>query len=270
MRLVSFVLLLALAACSSPKEGTYVYDLGSGGGTAPGTGSGPASGGAAGAPTSRPAGTTPASPGSGTSTPSSQGTFDVSLDKASAGVDLMASEKVTLTLTPSGGFAGMVTLAAAGLPADVAVTFDRTSIDLSAGPAMVLATITAASRALPSTASLSFTASAAARPSVTKSLALTVNARITVTITEAAITPSPVTLTLGSSPIAVRVHNADNVSHQIHADDAQRGFAHGNDIDPGADEADTQAGAPRTVKAKGTYDYYLHDNSGVRGKIVVQ
>lgn len=270
---IPIAVLLVVTACSSPKTGDYVYDLG-GAGPGPGrSGSGggatDASGGTANGATSAGSASTP-SPGTTSPAPSDSGSFDVTLDRSSANLDLMTSGKVVMTVAPSGGFGGTVTLSASGMPPDVALTFDKATVDLASGPTVVTATITVASRALPGASALTVTASTAGRPPIAKPVALTVNARLDVTITESAISPSPVTLTLGSGPIAVRVHNADGVAHQIHADDAQRGFAHGNDIDPGADEGNTQAGEPRTVKAKGTYDYYLHDNTLVRGKIVVQ
>ncbi len=68
----------------------------------------------------------------GSSTPS---TFALSESSAAGSVTPGQSAQTTLTLTPSGGFTGTVTLACSGLPTGAACTFSPTSVPINGGAA---------------------------------------------------------------------------------------------------------------------------------------
>jgi len=71
----------------------------------------------------------------------------------------------------------------------------------------------------------------------------------------------------GDNPVTVLFFNADNVDHEIHADNPDQGFGHGQGpIGPG--EMDPTV---RAVNSPGTYNYYPHDlGTGIPGRIVIE
>ena len=96
--------------------------------------------------------------------------FTLSVSPAAASVTQGASSTSTITVTPSGGFTGSVSLAASGLPTGVTATFSPTS---TTGTSTL--TLTASSTATTGVKTVTITGTSAAL-SHTSSIALTVNA----------------------------------------------------------------------------------------------
>jgi hypothetical protein len=216
--------------------------------------------------------------GTGSSGSSSGGSeapasLEVTVGASSLQIPLMDTGTVNVSVSAS-GYTGQVQLAVTGLPGGVTAAFDDASPTVNGSAATAVLTLTTATNAIVGMGGISVTASAAG---VTGSapVALLVQPQITLHIpagvnntgatvdnpNSTAYGPYPITIIAPaggiseSSPITVYFKNDDNVSHEIHADDASQGFAH----DPGPFGAGEMDPFVRNVNSLGTYDFYLHD-----------
>jgi len=237
---------------------------GSSGGSDPGGSSGSGSGGTS----TTPSGGTGS--GSGASTPPSSGGLTV--DNASPSVNLLSSTTVHVTVPTSA--TGTVALSTQGLPSDVTASFDNTSV--AAGSTATL-TLTTLSSTVSQTVSFTVTGTGG----LTAALSLTVNPTITIFIpvnvdanqgtaqnpNTAAFGAYPILITAPQNfPVTVNFENLDSTPHEIHAEQADQGFPHGNGLIPqdGFDQ-------PRNVTQSGTYDWHLHDEGDATtvGEIII-
>jgi hypothetical protein len=218
-------------------------------------------------------GTGSGSTGSGGET--AKGAIAVALDKSSASMDLMTKSDFMVTVTPSQGFTGGLTLAATGLPTGATATFTPSTLDVTgAAPMTAKLEINVAASVTPtggSPAQIAVTAtpsvSGAAAPA-SATLALGVNAKISFFIPNNApnqpnvfgvqsVTVNYATIS-SKTPLTVVITNLDaSRDHIVHAN-GQNGFQHGDTGNPlGLNESMT-----RMVTGKGNYPFYLHDFSG--------
>jgi hypothetical protein len=203
--------------------------------------------------------------------------FDVSLGAATLTGDLLDAKQTVVTVAPTNGFTGTVTLAVTA-PADLTATFDKTSLDVtaSAGASANLTVrssksgdqafkVTATSGALNVSKDVTFTAS--------KTLLITIpsdaemNKGTTANPRLDAFGPSAGIVVHASVPLTLHFVNKDSTGHIVHAG-GQNGFFHGdtgNPIPPdGMDKT-------RTITAAGNYGFYLHDQGPVTlGKLILQ
>ncbi len=213
----------------------------------------------------------------GTSTGGTSGSFALSLGSGALASELMATNDVTVTLTPAGGFTGAVALSATGLPSGVTATFSPASADLTSGPATVTMTVTVPSTITPfaTAQTVSVVGSGAGGATGNAPLALTVKRALTLTIPKnveatpnafgtAAIVIHAGTIGAGNA-ITINVVNKDTsvaAGHIFHSSNTANGFFHGdtgNPVAPGAKDA------VRNVTGTGTYPFYMHGESDSNG-----
>jgi hypothetical protein len=194
------------------------------------------------------------------------------VDNSSPTVNLLSTVQVHVTVPASAG--ASVTLSTQGLPSDVTPSFDNAT--QAAGGTATL-TLTTLSSTVSQT--VSFTVVATGGASAT--LSLTVNPTITIYIpvnvdanqgtdqnpNTAAFGAYPILITAPQNfPVTVNFENLDSTPHEIHAEQADQGFPHGNGLIP-QDGFDT----PRQVTQSGTYDWHLHDEGDATtvGEIII-
>lgn len=280
--------------CSSETPGQSPFGDSGGGGTDPGaggstgssnptTGSGSGSGAGAGSGAGSGAGATSSSSGG-----VQQASFTVALQAAAIDIDLDTSLDVNVTVKPN-GYKGAVTLDVTGLGAGVTGKLGTTTLNLDgATNATTKLTLTSGISTAPGDMPFTVSASAmVANGTKTTNGTLTVHSAITITIPQGvdgmegtqaspntqAFGPYPMKITApanlsAASPVTVRFYNADGKSHQIHAGANAQGFPH----DPAPIAPNSMDGLVRNVNAKGTYDYYLHDEGSPLnvGRIIIQ
>jgi hypothetical protein len=298
----SFKLLATLVAsaaiavgCGSDPTGHSIFDTGGAGGAGGGSQGPGGLGGSSGngnptSGTGKTAASSGTTSGSGTSTSGSgiqQANFTVALESAALDIDLAATISVNVTVKPN-GYVGPVNLQVTDLGPDVVTAkLASPSVTLDgATNAVVKLTLTTLASTPPQ--AVKFTVSAiVANGTKTADGALTVHSAITFTIpagvdgmegtqgnpnTKAfgsypAQLVAPANLS-GANPVTVRFFNADNKAHQIHAGNNAQGFPH----DPAPIGPNSMDNLVRSVNAKGTYDFYLHDEGSPLnvGRIVIQ
>jgi hypothetical protein len=273
--------------CGSDPEGHSIFEGAGGqsqGGTGGSTGStNPTTGAGAGAGAG--AASSSAS-GSSSSGGVQQATFTVQLEASSIPIDLATSIDVNVAVQPN-GYKGNVTLKVGSFGPGVTAVLKSTNVTLDgATTANTTLTITTTSAAPPGDTPFTVSAIVAAGTR-TADATLTVESAITITIPagvdgmagtlanpyKMAFGPYPTNITApagisGLNPVTVRFYNADNKAHQIHAGQNAQGFIH----DPAPIAPNSMDPVVRNVNAKGTYDYYLHDEGSAItvGRIVIQ
>ncbi len=203
------------------------------------------------------------------------GNVSVALSDTSPKVDLWSHVELGVTINAT-SFTGAVSLAATGLPSDVAASFDDATPTLTGSSASVKLTLTTKSSAPIGQTQFGIDVTATGAQTHGASGVLTINPVITITIPSGvdqmqgntSFGPYPITISAPPSfPLTINFYNADSVGHEIHADQATEGFFHGNGLIPpgGMDQ-------PRNVTQADTYDWYLHDENGPQniGRIVIQ
>jgi hypothetical protein len=238
-------------------------------GTGPdGTGTGPGTGSSTGS-------------GSGTSAPTPPPSLSVTPDDTAPKVDLLSTTSLNVAI-PGSTYAGTLALTVTGLPSDVTATFDNPTVTLS--PAGSTAKLTLATLSSTASGSVPFdiVATVGTGQPTSAPVTLTVNPVITINIpvnvdAMQGSTSNPNKMAFGDYPIRIKApanfpvtvnfHNLDSTPHEIHAEQQQQGFPHGNGlIQQGQDDM------PRNVTQSGTYDWHLHDEGDATtvGEIVIQ
>lgn len=201
----------------------------------------------------------------------------------SAALDLRDSAEVELTVAPN-GYVGQVSLSLMNVPADVQGSLSVTSLTLD-GSSDQLLSLTLESASDTVTGAFAVTVvGTAPEGQASGDVALTIEPVITVYIPqdlESYVSSPANTTAFGAYPtrikappnlgpentITVRFFNQDSVNHEIHADQDQQGFGHGqgpiapNSFDP----------VVRNINAPGDYSYYPHDiGTNILGLISVE
>ncbi len=210
--------------------------------------------------------------------PSQQGSIAVSLPSSADSLRLNEHKDFQVTITPSGGFDGMVQLTVEGMPAGLTATFTPPGA-MMAGTAPMTATmtITSASDATPNnTMPLTVTATSG---TITSSAALTIDLKAELLVTIATgvnvgSSGSPNSTAFGSSSLPVlfvspgtkvTFVNEDNINHEIHSD-GSLGIQHeGGPLMANAGNSYTQ-----TFNGKGTFNFRCHIHPNMLGQIVVK
>jgi hypothetical protein len=294
LALAAFTAVVALAAgCDVP--GTSLLHPGDGGGGSGDTGTSSSDGGGGSTSTtstSTTSGTTSTST-SGTTTSTSTetpqpATFTVSLDDTTPTVDLAAKVQVTVSIAPN-GYSGPVSLTVDDLSGSgVKAELGSPTVMLDgASTATTKLTLTTVSSSMPGDLGFKVTGTVPTGDKLA-SATLTVVSAITLVIPQGVNAmagpsqddpyklafgdfPTKITAPSGISsqkPVIVRFYNDDDVKHQIHADSNAQGFSH----DPLPIQPNSMDDFVREVNAKGTFDFYLHDQGQplTVGRIVIQ
>jgi plastocyanin len=229
-----------LGSFGTPGEGTGTSTgTGSGNGTGSMTGSGDGSGNGA---------QSGGGDGSGTPTPAPtpmppavQGSFTAALDKATDSIRLNETKSYTLTLTPSNGLTGGVTLALDNPPAGVSAVFTPASVNITdANPVTVKVDLSVAPGATSTTsAAIAVKASSGAITS-SANLGVTIPAELLIQIAKGVAigsAASPNATAFGTSAqmnvkyvqgLKITFVNNDIINHEIHAQGSANtaGIAH--------------------------------------------
>jgi len=216
-----------LGSFGSPGEGTGTSTgTGTGDGTGAGTGSGDGTGNGA-MPTPDPTPTPTPTP----MPPAQQGSFAAALDKATDSIRLNETKSYQLTLTPSGGLTGGVTLALDNPPAGVTAVFTPSSVNITdATPVTVKVDLTVApDLATPTTSSPVAIKATSGTINASASLGLSIPAELLVTIAKgvaigSAAAPNTTAFN-GVSTLNVKYAtgmkitfvNMDGINHEVHA-----------------------------------------------------
>lgn len=197
--------------------------------------------------------------------------YSLAVDPVSAELTLGETKTFTVTVTSEYGFAGPVTLAAAGVPATWQTTFaPSATVPLTAdGQATATLEVTIPTDAESGAAMLNVTADASVGPRMAPPADVTVTPTLILRIPPNALN-NPDTSFGGTKTVryvapgtTVTWINDDTVNHRIHADDVN-GFDHQqNEMNAGGGSYSVQIMAP------GVYDYNCHLHSQMVGQIVV-
>jgi hypothetical protein len=228
-------------------------------------------------PGTTPSGTSPTGAPPAVMTTGGTGSIDVSVATAPA-AELASKNQVQVTVTPKNGFTGPVTLGTTGLPAGIAGTFDRASVQVGAAPVTANLSVNVPSNAKAGDLSFAVTANAGGVMAQVAA-SMTIKSVITLHIPADAEANQgsqdnprtdsfgafPVVLARESLPVTLNIVNDDSTGHIIHGPGNFHGDI-GNPIQPG------QADRPRTIRSAQTIDFYLHDQGegGNDGEITVQ
>ncbi|HEY2743562.1 MAG TPA: hypothetical protein VGL86_03025 [Polyangia bacterium] len=260
-----------LGSFGAPGEGTGTGTSTGGtstGGTSTGTGGGDdgvASGGG---------GTmTPPTP---TMPPAAQGSFAAALDKATDSIRLNETKNYTLTLTPSDGLTGGVTLALDTPPAGVTAVFTPATVNITdANPVTVAVALTVASDASSTTSAAVAIKATSGSINASASLGLTIPAELLIQINKGVAigtAGSPNMTAFGQSTamnvkyvtgLKVTFINNDIINHEMHMQGSANsaGIAHeGGPLMASAGNVYTQTiNGPATIKA-GDWRCHIHPN----------
>jgi plastocyanin len=209
--------------------------------------------------------------------PASTGTLSLSLPSTSESLRLNESKDITVTVTPSAGFSGMVTYAVDNLPAGVTATFDPPAAMVTA-PTTTKLTLKTSSSMKPNNAlAMQVKATSGAISAPPQPLTLDVKAELLVTIpngVKVGTNAAPNLEAFGAQTIEtvfvapgtkITFVNADAINHQIHSD-GTLGVAHeGGPLMANGGNAYTQ-----TLNGTGTLNFRCHIHPGMRGQIVVK
>jgi plastocyanin len=213
-----------LGSFGAPGEPT-----GTGTGTGTGSGGGTQSGGGDGNP-AQPT-PTPTPDPTPTMPPAQTGSFAAALDKATDSIRLNETKSYQLTLTPSGGLTGGVTLALDNPPAGVTAVFTPATVNITdANPVTVKVDLTVApDLATPTTSSPVAIKATSGTINASASLGLTIPAELLITIAKgvaigSAASPNTTAFS-GVSTMNVKYAtgmkvtfvNMDTIAHEVHA-----------------------------------------------------
>ncbi len=207
----------------TPGEGTGTStgsgsDPGSSSSTGSGNGAQPGAGDPAPAPDPTP-----------TMPPAVQGSFTAALDKATDSIRLNETKSYTLTLTPSGGLTGGVTLALDNPPAGVTAVFTPATVNITdANPVTVQVDVSVASDATSTTSAALAIKATSGMIDASASLGLTVPAELLIQIAKGVqigTAASPNATAFGMSGtmnvkyvpgLKVTFVNNDGINHEMH------------------------------------------------------
>ena len=249
---------------------------GSGSGTGTGTGTGTGSGDTGGGGGGGTAGGGGGGGGGGTTMPPAmQGSLAAKLDKATDTIRLNETKSYMLTLTPSGGLTGGVTLALDTPPAGVTAKFTPATVNVTdANPVTVQVDVTVApDLATPTTSAAVAVKAVSGSINASASLGLTIPPELLITIAKGvaigtAASPNTTAFS-GVSTMNVKYAagmkitwvNLDGINHEIHAQLTANalGVAHeGGPLMANSGNSYTQAiTGPGTIKANDTH-CHLH------------
>jgi len=193
-------------------------------------------------------------------------TYTVAVDNAAPSMDLADTSTVNVTITATEGWAGgAVTLTAASLPSDVTGAFDNATVNVTATtPGTAKFTMTSLSSTVAQATPFTLIGTSG---SVTMNAAATITVKAYITI-HIPVNADSLTASFGtvnikapadiaSNPVSVNFVNDDSTPHEIHAENPDQGFAHGQGTF-GQGQADTPL---RMVTVAGTYAWHLHDDA---------
>jgi plastocyanin len=217
--------------------------------------------------------------------PATQGSFTAALDKTTDTIRLNETKSYTLTLTPSGGLTGGVSLALDNAPAGVTAKFTPTMVNIvDASAVTVKVDLTVASDMATPSASVPIAIKATSGSiSASASLGATIPAELLVEIPNgvsigSAAAPNKTAFgTYGLPVIQVAAGtkvtwiNRDGINHEIHSD-GNFGIAHeGGPLMANGANSYTQTfkntGAAGTTA---TYSYRCHIHPNMVGQIIVK
>ncbi len=247
----------------------------SGGSTSGGSSSGGStSGGSSSGGSSSGGSSSGASGSSGTAAPA----ITVTLGSVALKGDLMTDQQTVVTVAPSNGFTGTVTLAVSTVTG-ITTKLDKTTLDIT-GAAAASAMLTATSSKV-GDVPFTITATATALAPVTTNVTFSATSNLTLYIPADAESNkgtqgAPYNTAFGpaagvvvhGTPIKLTIVNKDGTGHIIHGD-GKNGFAHGDTNNPLGLNAPDKV---RTLTAAASYSWYLHDQGSalVTGKLVIQ
>lgn len=230
------------------------------------------------------AGTSPGAPrtGSDGGKTTTGGAFEVNIGQTTMTGDLLADTTTAVSVSPTGGFKGTVTLAfdPGTLPAGTALTatFDKMTVSLD-GAAASANLVVRSNSAAP--VPFKVTATAAGAPTVSKDLSFAANKVLTIDIpadaqmnkgttanprTDAFGPSAGIVVVMGGAPLKLIIKNLDATAHIIHGP-GTNGFVHGDTGNPIPQGGEDQV---RTITG-GTSNFYLHDQGQVTtGKLIVK
>ena len=210
----------------------------------------------------------------GTSTTGTAGGFSLTLGSAALASELQMTTVIPVTITPTNGFTGTVTLSATGLPSGITGTFAPASVDIGAAAGTAMFTVVVPSTVTPTSTAASIMVSGSGDGGATGNapLALTVKRAITITIplnvemNNTAFGSSPIVIhagTIGSGANAITVSfvNKDTsatAGHIVHSTNTMNGFFHGDTNNP---VPPNKSDALRTVTGLGDYPFYMHNEN---------
>jgi plastocyanin len=191
-------------------------------------------------------------------------------------LELHASTDVSVTIAPN-GYTGVVSLSLMNVPGDVDASVSPTSVTLD-GSTDESITLTVTSASNSETGAFAITVVGTV-PEGTAScdVSVTIEPVITITIPQNlesfASNPADTTAfgdyptVIKSAPVTVKFFNDDTVSHEIHADQDDAGFGHGQ----GPIAAGAFDPVVREINQSGEFPYYPHDiGTTILGLIVVE
>jgi len=209
--------------------------------------------------------------------PAQSGTLSLTLPSSAESLRLNESKDLTVTVTPSNGFSGMVTYAVDNLPTGVTATFTPPAAMVT-GPTTTKLTLKTSSSMKPNNAlAMQVKASSGTITSAPQALTLDVKAELLVTIpngVNVGTAAAPNNEAFGAASIEtvyvapgtkVTFVNADGINHQIHSD-GTLGVAHeGGPLMANGGNTYTQ-----TFNAAGTLNFRCHIHPNMKGQIVVK
>jgi plastocyanin len=190
--------------------------------------------------------------------------FALALDNAAPSVNLAATSVVNVTITPQ-SWSGAVALTVTGLPSDVTAAFDNASINVEgSAPVTAKLTLTSLSSTAPAATPFNIVGTVG---TVVKTSPATVTVKpwidIHLPVNADSVTDSFGTVNItapadiANNPVTVNFINDDSTPHEIHAENQNQGFPHGQGTF-GQGQADSPV---RQVTQAGTYQWHLHDDA---------
>lgn len=264
-----------LGSFGSPGEGTNTPPAsGNGTGTTSGGGDGSGNGAMSGGGDGSGGGTT--TPPPPMMPPAAQGSFTAALDKATDSIRLNETKSYTLTLTPSGGLTGGVTLALDNPPAGVSAVFTPPNVNITdANPVTVQVALTVASDATATTSAMVGVKATSGSINASAALGLTIPAELLIQINKGVAigtAASPNMTAFGQSAtmnvkyvqgLKVTFINNDAINHEIHAQLSANtaGIAHeGGPLMANAGNSYTQTITGPTLIKGGDWRCHIHPN----------
>ena len=210
------------------------------------------------------------------------GAFEVNIGQTTMTGDLLADTTTVVSVSPTGGFKGTVTLAfdpgTLVAPTQLTGKFDKATVTLSGAAAS--ANLIVRSNSVTSVP-FKVTATATGAPTISKDLSFAANTVLNIDIpadaqmnkgttgnprTDAFGPSAGIVVVMGGQPLTLNIKNLDATGHIIHGPNSN-GFLHG---DVGSPIPQGGADQPRTITG-GTSNFYLHDQGQVTtGRLVIK
>ncbi len=197
--------------------------------------------------------------------------YAIAVDPPMASLTLGETKSFDITISSQNGFAGDVTLAAAGIPATWQVTFSPAATVTVPANGTMQATVDVKipTDAMAGDAMLNVSATASIGPQMAPPATITVTPELIIHIPTNALNAATdafggqIPVRFVSPGTTITWVNDDSVAHRIHADNIN-GFDHEpNDMGPGGGTYSVQVTGP------GTYQYHCHIHPQMTGEIDV-